>query len=1299
MERSRRSRLSELYGDPVGYKGTPGSTKFRERAGIEESFARQRRTSRSRDGLPKDEGENAGVNHHKRQAAQDTRIPATILDIGSQRAFALAIFAIIESYKLYDLILLKNGMPLSSAIGLGFLNQHLHFLVKYFIYEATFLYFLPEFRIPSLTFSKIIVILQIALFLLINLFLVSDLSFPLTSVMFAAWKKLNSKDLTILGSSVDSAVFDASSHFKGSHTIKILPENTIQLNPFHDSFCLPQGATDYQLNVPIRLNSTSDIDFLQVKYTDFETNQPILMNYTSKDIKRFDTSTFNALYERDTLYGPMINYLNLPVNKLGLYEVVQALDSKFLSLRTYYSPLVVVNCPTAAIDNFAELSQEKCKGDSYSVKFIVEGVPPLKLKYKKFINNNVQTFSDQSLQPEFFQSPLLGYSSEKVLSKEHLSDLKWATSRTVEIDFDSPVNEIGDYNFKIEEITDGLGNLVNFTNTLNDDSELFNQYSLMQSFYSHDLPRVHLEERVNRNTKTKRSLRLAIDHFPGDSAPFEAQIKYISDDESEVELFTYLFKDDRDEYPVQKPGTYTLVSVKSKHCRSIISGRSSVSIPLPVVPKLTIESQPIQDSCVGQVGLVFDMAFVGTPPFKLHQTVYKIENGKRVNTQSTTLTSQGTRFRFNYEPSVEGNYEIAFNKLVDSLYSDPIELQPARDYTFTTSMRVKPSAEIKHYQNRGALCLGSSVRIPVQLKGEAPFVLEYDVIETQSNKRIPYTVKDIKGDSYEIETPAFKVGGEYILSLTSVKDNSGCLVSLTGADAKIAVRREVPSVGFGVGEDHNKIKIKKGETTDVPLRLLGEGPFDVDFDFYNSEGLFVSSKKKHFHSAHKGHLTVSEAGTYKLKSVKDSSCRGTVSDTDSYAVEYHPIPSVSISEHSDVKPIKSNVFEKNNACQMNGSSVDLVLHGSAPFVVEYTVLNPSGARSSKSLSVATRFASLRFPNDKPGEYKYFITGVYDALYSKYDLDKIHYSMDEIVVKQVVSPSPRAEFKNKRKVYRTCTTNVLDKDVLEPIPLNIDGNVPITVTFEVIHESSSKSEFITLSKITSTSDLKDLYRGLKLGNHMIRIVKVIDAGGCIQTGFSDNGYVSISITDTPKINQLDSSINYCVGDHIGYQLIGTPPFSIVYGFNDLTLKATETSSQFSRLAAEPGTISIKSLKDSASNCVVNFTLPENRDKEERLSIIVHPIPSVEVSQGDYTIQDIHEGDQAEIIFSFEGTLPFSLTYVRTEQVASKRGKSRSQVVETHTVNDIYSYEYRVLTSLQGTYQAVEVSDAYCVARND
>lgn len=63
-------------------------------------------------------------------------------------------------------------------------------------------------------------------------------------------------------------------------------------------------------------------------------------------------------------------------------------------------------------------------------------------------------------------------------------------------------------------------------------------------------------------------------------------------------------------------------------------------------------------------------------------------------------------------------------------------------------------------------------------------------------QRVTYSLNDINSFNYDLQTPVFDVGGDYILSLVSVKDTSGCLVGLSSSDARIEVRRDVPSAGF-----------------------------------------------------------------------------------------------------------------------------------------------------------------------------------------------------------------------------------------------------------------------------------------------------------------------------------------------------------------------------------------------------------------------------------------------------------------------------------------------------------------------
>ena len=86
----------------------------------------------------------------------------------------------------------------------------------------------------------------------------------------------------------------------------------------------------------------------------------------------------------------------------------------------------------------------------------------------------------------------------------------------------------------------------------------------------------------------------------------------------------------------------------------------------------------------------------------------------------------------------------------------------------------------------------------------------------------------------------------------------------------------------------------------------------------------------------------------------------------------------------------------------------------------------------------------------------------------------------------------------------------------------------------------------------------------------------------------------------------------------------------------------------------------------------------------LRYTVHPLPSAQVGHGKRIIQDIHEGDQAEIVFTLFGQPPFTFTYQRTE-LSPKKG-SQGKVLETHTVSGVTTKEYSIFSAMEGMFIA-------------
>ncbi|AMD21764.1 HFL092Cp [Eremothecium sinecaudum] len=1211
--------------------------------------------------------------------AKQPLISTEVLDIPNQRQLFFCIFAIIQSYKLYDLIMLKSGLPVSGLLPDG---SKFNFISKYAILDSMFLYFLPCFKIPKLDFKPFVTVLQIALMIAFTVLLSNDTNIPVVSMLVSMWSKYHTKELSLTGASVNHRkVVDSSSHFKGAHTIKILPENTVMLNPFQSSYCLPLDDLIPNLHIPIRINSTSDISYLELEHRDLYTNELQVLNFTKKDL-----SKLNVKSEVD----PNILYLQMPLKRIGFYQLKRIVDVNNFALRIYKPQLLISECPLATINGDGPL--HKCAGDKDSVTIQVTGVPPMKLKYTKTVDKETYNFVDSSLQPEYFESPLL--SNRKFFTKEDIADLKWAQNHPVEINLESFLKSDGSIRYSIDEVVDGLGNVMDFKKL---PADLLAKYELEYKFQTHDLPRASVEEKVNPNAATKRSLVIKIESSStSEDAPFVANFVY--EYNGDKSTFQHEFEGSVSEILIDKPGVYTLASIQSKYCSGAIVGKSTLLITKPIPPQLTVKPTPILDQCIGQVGLNFDLTFTGVPPFYYVANIYKIENGKRQLYERKKYTSHGTRMQSSYSPTKEGHYEIVFESISNALFKEPIHLAPTSDFTFNTSMRVKANAAIAQMHD-SKLCLGGSTKIPVTLTGEPPFNLNYDIVETYSNKRTSYKLEGLTSYQHEIVTPQFNVGDDYILSLISVKDSSGCLVPLSGNDARITVRRDVPTASFNfIDSSVNEQKMKEGTVSELPLRLSGEHPFTLRYKHISVDGR-ATLHETQFQSNYKPSLRVTKQGSYELLSVNDKSCKGKIEGSNIYKVSFFEKPTFSVVEHNKVTELSRNNFMKEAVCQGVEETVDLSLVGSAPFTVAYDLTSPNGQITSKSIQVATKYASLKLPNTQAGEYILTVKGVYDSYYTEQDFPSQAFKSSEVVIRQAVNVLPNIVFSNRGNNYRTCYANLDQPELLEPINLQAkSGKGPFTISFSIYHESTSKTDYLTVDGvIPERFDYKLLYKGLKLGNHIVTIEKLVDDNGCVYDTFLENNHIIISITDVPKIVLMEPSMEYCVGDYVSYQLNGVAPFTIKYVFNGVQLKSKEKTSQFVRFASEPGSISINSIQDSSSQCVVNFLSPGMESEYERLSLNIHPIPSVIVSQGENIIEDIHEGDLAEVIFTFEGTPPFSLTYVRTEEVEGRKG--RPQIVETHKVSDIYSYEYRVATSLQGTYEAIEVSDAYCLAKND
>ena len=353
----------------------------------------------------------------------------------------------------------------------------------------------------------------------------------------------------------------------------------------------------------------------------------------------------------------------------------------------------------------------------------------------------------------------------------------------------------------------------------------------------------------------------------------------------------------------------------------------------------------------------------------------------------------------------------------------------------------------------------------------------------------------------------------------------------------------------------------------------------------------------------------------------------------------------------------------------------IIVPGTPPYRVQYDIKHKAAQGSNaiikKQFDAALSKAAISMDTSKAGEYTYKFSGLADNLY---DSDK---KQKPLVIEQRVNAKPSAAFAKPGQSFKYCMEEQEQEDT---IPISLSGAPPFYVEVEVKHQGGAAPETYHLPSINSRSYGMQIPREhLRLGTQQIRIRKVRDARGCQKKYDVGGPAIQITLYDAPSIYPLETRQDFCVGERISYTLSGTPPFDITYDFNGRWNAKSQTTS-FRRIAEKPGDFVITSIADKASECRAVVGLP----------VTIHPLPSVQISQGRQARVDIHEGGEVDLQFSFWGTPPFEFTYTRS---TNARKGHRSTVLETrHDVS--YEHTKVVKASQEGTYEVVAIKDKYC-----
>ena len=1002
-------------------------------------------------------------------------------------------------------------------------------------------------------------------------------------------------------------------------------------------YCI--GGSKTGANLQIRINQTVPI-YMEILRIDLDTNEQETIGVSAKELKKLHRAADAENCHAGQGSPRMLRY---PVKQTGLYRLQTVIDESKLEVQRRPSDALVVRCPSAVIQS---APQDKCKGDLSDFYLVVDATPPFRIKYSKIINREDHGHSVLSIPSLSSTSPLMDQGFTGILVSQDpsaVADVSWARTQSSKIPLNESLGVAGGWQYTIDEVHDACGNIANYSYLRS--SEAYQRTTIKTSqierhFSVHERPRFSLRGYDDQNpikVEEGKSKFLPVRFTAGSTAKSEGTaytLKYLFTPQDEIlpdqrhptsaSLYEAVIVDNAQGnggIEVRETGLYSLHSVRSAFCDGEILEPSTCQVMNPLRPDLSIRAEQIPDRCARSfIGLVVDLDLLGTPPFRIHYTV------RQSGGDPIQRVAEVDRFRTQLElkPFHAGHYTYQFESISDAVYSSP---QSLAQKGLVLEQDVKPPASAKflHTESLPRACIEESVSFYVSLLGEPPYALEYELLHR--GRRLKRAIAGIQDSIYELTTEPLTEGGDYALALTSITDATECRRSLE-AEVKFSVGLQRPRAAFGLVDGTRVISALESKRIGLPLRLQGEAPWTLTYRKSNEPtGRDIEKELRRSNDV----IEVSEEGTYEITGIRDNSCPGSIdASAKDFAVQWIPRPRINVIGSPLIETV-GDLQVRKAVCEGDEDASEVSLTGTPPFNVEYEQRwkpdRGSQSTSTRRFTAGLGTASIMMETSDAGLYTYHFSKLGDASYN-HDAR----SFSTVNLQQRVHARPSAAFSETGKTYRYCKE---EQGGGEVVPVTLMGAPPFQLELEIKHHTNAKPERINVPNIESNRyNLHLPHRVLALGTHSVTIRKVQDSRGCQRAMDYNAPNVQVTVADVPSISPLEEQIDFCVGERISYALSGTPPFDVFYNFQGYERKARVPSTEFRRIAEQPGDFVITALSDARStgSCKARMEIAKK----------IHEMPSVRVSKGRTSTVDIHEGGEAEILFEFGGTPPFHFT---------------------------------------------------------
>ena len=337
-------------------------------------------------------------------------IPEHIMDAPTQRLATVVIWMMFWIWKAYDF----NNLQESE-------EQSLWLFMKWIAIDGLWLFNLPNMKIPWLEWDSSTMVLLFMTHAFMDGMLMFRIPIPIGATFAALGRSFwGVYETAINERSVNPRAIEFNeSLILGRQIIHILPEGSAILNPERQSFCI--DGTRSEIRLPITINATNPIS-MDILRTDLEAGTNETLHISKSQIK-----TMHKEASRLVTYGQSLNEpktLYYTVKKPGLYALAKVVDESNLEVRRkQMAHTVVVPCPRA---NILPTTADRCKGELSNVDLEVTGTPPMRVKYRKVVNQQPLEATFESIQPEDFASPLANADRQLTLTVPNKVDTAWA---------------------------------------------------------------------------------------------------------------------------------------------------------------------------------------------------------------------------------------------------------------------------------------------------------------------------------------------------------------------------------------------------------------------------------------------------------------------------------------------------------------------------------------------------------------------------------------------------------------------------------------------------------------------------------------------------------------------------------------------------------------------------------------------------------------------------------------------------------------------------------------------------------